>query len=298
MLRARHFLRKDIEMKPKRELSRAAAWRIATGASILTVIAGAAAERDARAGCNDGACGRIDWTEVTDMDQGAPAAAKLHGGYAWEASPDTWATHPVVDKFPGYFWLTCRPPGGAADPTCKQALASEMAKAGTNTTILFNGNYFVDGGTVQPRGLFREGTAGEAALYAVDVQFGSGPMNPQTCASALGVPRSNDDAGGSADADPGTDASGGDGSDGSGGSGGSGSGGSSNGGAGSGPWMTGIDSTTASGGAGGSAPAPAAASDDGGCSLAHRGSSGGARVVLLALLAAAFGIGRRSRKRG
>jgi hypothetical protein len=32
--------------------------------------------------------------------------------------------------------------------------------------------------------------------------------------------------------------------------------------------------------------------------LAHRGSSGGARVVLLALLAAAFGIGRRARKRG
>src|SRR5262245_30088988 len=91
-----------------------------------------ATPREAHAGCSDGACGRIDWTEVTDTDHGAPVAAKLHGAYAWEASPDGWATHPIAGAFSGYFWLTCRPDGGAADPTCKDALAREIAKERTS----------------------------------------------------------------------------------------------------------------------------------------------------------------------
>jgi hypothetical protein len=290
-------------MKTKRGLSRAC--RISTGAAAAAMLVGFVAERDARAGCNDGACGRIDWTEVTDTDQGTPAAAKLHGGYSWEASPDLWATHPVIDKFPGYFWLTCRPPGGAADPTCKQALATEMAKAGSNTTIVFGGTYFVDGGPVQPRGLFREGQAGQAVLYGTDVQFGANPMNPQTCASALAVPRndpdggtagagggagaggsSTDDAGGSADADLGADTRAAGGNGGNGGAAGNGGSGTTGG--------AGADTT----GSAGSAAPPAPAADDGGCNVAHRRSRGDARVVGLALIAAAFGIGRRSRKRG
>src|SRR5687768_867723 len=72
------------------------------GLATSTVMVG-----DARAGCSDGACGRIDWTEVTEMDQGAPAAAKLHGAYAWEASSDGWATHPLAGTVSGYFWLSC-----------------------------------------------------------------------------------------------------------------------------------------------------------------------------------------------
>jgi hypothetical protein len=227
---------------------------------------------------------------VTDVDQGTPAAAKLHGAYAWEASPDGWATHPIAGGLSGYFWLTCRPASGVADPTCKQALAMEIAKAGTSTTIGFSGSYFVEGGAIQPPGLYAESQAGHAVLYGTDAQIGGMPMNPNVCPAALALPRNSpdggtEDAGGSTDANTSADAQGAGGEAGSGGaSGAGGSGGSSTSGGG----------TDMTGSAGSAAP-PATSHDDGGCAIAHR-RSGGARVAGLALFAAALLIDR-SRKR-
>src|SRR5262245_50834354 len=119
----------------KTQRGRVCARHVVAGAWTASIFIGAVMEGGAWAGCGGGACGRIDWTEVTDVDQGAPAAVKLHGAYAWEASPDGWGTHPIAGTFAGYYWLTCRPTGGAADPTCKQAIATEIAKAGTTMTI-------------------------------------------------------------------------------------------------------------------------------------------------------------------
>src|SRR5262245_17511536 len=65
----------------------------------------------ANAGCGDGSCGRVDWTEVTAEQQGTPVAAKIHGAFSWEASPDGWATHPIGGTMLGFLWLSCVPPG-------------------------------------------------------------------------------------------------------------------------------------------------------------------------------------------
>src|SRR6185503_16994340 len=91
------------------------------GLAMCTVMVG-----EARAGCGDGACGRVDWTEVTELGEGAPLAAKLHGAYAWEASPDLWATHPLAGTVAGYFWLTCLSTNGATDVFCNEPVATEM----------------------------------------------------------------------------------------------------------------------------------------------------------------------------
>jgi MYXO-CTERM domain-containing protein len=273
-------------MKANRGLVRAR--RLATGASVVSILMAFWAEREARAGCNDGACGRIDWTEVTDDDQGSPAAAKLHGAYAWEASPDSWATHPIAGTISGYFWLTCRPASGIADPTCKQALATEIAKAGTMTTIGINGTYFVDGGAIQPPGLYAEGQTGFPALYGAGAQVGGSPMNPGVCPAALALPRNTPDGG----------ATGGAGTGGTAGTGGStddaGGGGAGAGDGGGGASATGGGGASATGSAGADVPA-APAADDGGCAVAHGRASGGARVAGFALLFAA--LLERSRKR-
>jgi len=159
---------------------------------------------EARAGCNDGACGRVDWTEVTELDEGAPLTAKLHGAYAWEASPDGWGTHPVAGTVSGYFWLTCTAPSGAADAVCKQQLATEMAKVGTDRTLNFAGTYFTDAGVTRPAGLFAEGEASSPASL-VDLLLGGAPINPEVCRAALALPRNAGGAGGgpASDASPG-----------------------------------------------------------------------------------------------
>lgn len=211
---------------------------------------------DANAGCGDVACGRVDWTEVTDMDQGAPAAAKLHGAYAWEASPDFWGTHPLAGTVSGYFWLTCLSPSGT-NAVCKGQLAAEMAKAGTDMTLTVNGNYFdADAGTaVRPAGLFVEGE-GASPTPLGGLVLGGMPANPEVCPAALGLPRNAGDA-----AAP-----------------------DATGGAEGGPF-----SDASTGGSSGSGPAP---SDEGGCSTAGRGSSAHAGFAAFLLVAALLGAAR------
>src|SRR5260221_9931860 len=241
--------------------------RAATVASMAAIL-GVAMVREARAGCGDGACGRVDWTEVTDVDQGTPAAAKLHGAYAWEASPDGWGTHPIGGTFPGFLWVSCRPAGGAADATCQQALAAEMAKAGSSSSMItFGGSFFSpDAGVIQPPGLFRETQGGVAALYGRDLQLGGAPFNPQVCPAAFAIPRNGADAA-VPDATPPTDATppddahgAGGATTGNGGTTATGSGGASTG---SGGGTAGTD--PASGGTAGASAAPTSKNDEGGC---------------------------------
>ena len=220
---------------------------LTVGGALCTALAG-----EAWAGCGDGACGRVDWTEVTEMDQGAPAAAKLHGTYAWEASPDFWGTHPLAGTVSGYIWLTCLSPSGTS-AVCRGQLASEMAKAGTSTTVTFSGSFYDydAGASVRPAGLFAEGEPGSATVLT-ELTLGGGPINPDVCRTALGMPPVSGD-GGIADA------------------GGAGGGG------------------TGTGGAAGNPPS----NDDGGCSTSGRGapSSGGFAVALFVV--AILGIARR-----
>jgi hypothetical protein len=176
--------------RPCRSSARVATVTLAAAAMICTWMLG-----EARAGCGDGACGRVDWTEVTDMDQGVPVAAKIHGAYAWEASPDFWATHPLAGTVSGYFWLTCLSPSGT-NAVCRGQLAAEMAKAGTDKTMTFGGAYFDSdaGAVIRPAGLFAEGEPASPAPLA-DLLLGNAPINPEVCRTALALPRNAGDAG-------------------------------------------------------------------------------------------------------
>jgi hypothetical protein len=263
--------------------------RVATVASMAAIL-GVAMVREARAGCNDGACGRVDWTEVTDVDQGTPAAAKLHGAYAWEASSDGWATHPIGGAFAGYLWVSCRPAGGAADATCEQALAAEMAKAGSSSMITFGGGFFSpDAGVIQPPGLFRETQDGIAALYGRDLQLGGAPFNPQVCPAAFAIARNGADAA-VPDATAPTDATPPDDAQGSGGAA-TGSGGGTAAGSGG---TAGKD--PASGGAAG-APVSPTSKDDGGCAVSSHAVPRPVGLIAFAWLAATIALARRRRTR-
>jgi MYXO-CTERM domain-containing protein len=234
--------------------------RSGTIAAIACAALATVMTRDARAGCNDGACGRVDWTEITEMDQGAAAAAKFHGGFAWEASPDGWATHPLAGTVSGYFWLTCLTSSGTS-AACRGQLAAELAKAGTDASMTFNDTYFNDAGVVRPAGLFTEAESAQAAALS-ELSLGGQPMNPQVCAAAFALPRNGADAAGPA-----------------------GAGGTSSGGAGGGSAGTG---TSATGGSPVAQP-----SDDGGCSTSGRGAPASAGFAALAMMAAALACTRR-----
>jgi hypothetical protein len=164
--------------------------------------------RAANAGCGDGTCGRIDWTEVTASNQGTAVAAKLHGAFSWESSPDGWATHPIGGTLAGYVWLSCAPPGdsGPVEATCTDRLASEMAKAGTTTPLTWGGVNNFDSTTMKPivpKGLYAEGDTG-AASYLVAFPLGGMPLNQAVCPTALSFGK---DAGApDAGANPGSDA--------------------------------------------------------------------------------------------
>lgn len=154
------------------------------GAMAVTV-----STRAANAGCGDGACGRIDWTEVTASNQGTAVAAKLHGAFSWEASPDAWQTHPIGGTLSGYVWFSCVPPGdsGPVESTCTDQLATEMAKAGTNTPLTWAGvnNYDLTAKKpIVPKGLYAEGDTG-AASYLVAFPLGGNPINKAVCQTAL-----------------------------------------------------------------------------------------------------------------
>jgi hypothetical protein len=266
--------------------------------------------RPAWAGCGDGACGRVDWTEVTETRGGNPVAVKFHGGYAWESSPDFWATHPLGGKISGYLWLTCTADGDP-QPACLTQLNGEMAKAGTDTPIKFNGSYFSqDAGVVRPPGLFEEGESAAPER----LQLGGGPINAQICPTAFALPENgqdggtttadagatSDDAGSSDDARASEDAPSSTGSGGAGGSPGSGgstaaTGGSTvgSGGAAGATSATG-GGTNAAGAAGGKTDAADAGDEDGGCSLAPRAPRSTPAFAAIGLV---IGLAMRRRRR-
>jgi hypothetical protein len=174
--------------------------------SLIVVIAGALG-RPAWAACADVACGRVDYVEVTDTRTGAPIAAKLHGAFAWEASPDACASHPVGGSLKGFVWLSCIPASGPVDATCTQALTTELAKTGTSKPLTFTGAFYdtVAKGPQRPPGLYAEGEAGSRTRLA-DLQLGGSPSNPAICTKAFSLPGLGGDAAAPAGFDAGDDA--------------------------------------------------------------------------------------------
>jgi hypothetical protein len=149
----------------------------------------------------------VDWTEVTDSRQGATVAAKLHGGFAWEASPDFWSTHPMGGKVDGLLWVTCIAANGSIDSGCVSLLGESLASAGTSTPVLFSGTYYDPDAkrVLRPIGLFDADASAHPVFYA-EVGLGShGPINPNVCPAAFAL--GNDgDAGGLLPSTPAKDA--------------------------------------------------------------------------------------------
>ena len=88
----------------------------------------------AHAGCGDTTAARIDWVEELDVES-STREVKLHGAFAWEASPDGWSTHPVAGNVLGYVHFGC----SARDASCQQTLAGFAATAGRKEPIYFHG---------------------------------------------------------------------------------------------------------------------------------------------------------------
>jgi hypothetical protein len=98
-------------------------------------------------------------------------------------------THPIGGTLSGYVWLSCVPPGdsGSVETTCTDRLASEMAKAGTNTPLTWSGMNNFDSTAMKPiipKGLYAEGATG-AASYLVAFPLGGQPINQSVCPTAL-----------------------------------------------------------------------------------------------------------------
>jgi hypothetical protein len=92
---------------------------------LASVICGGAAY----AGCGDNAVLRVDQAAMIFSD----TQAELHGAYAWEASPDQWATHPVGGSERGYVRFSC----GTSDTHCKNDLLSFVGIAQTGKALQF-----------------------------------------------------------------------------------------------------------------------------------------------------------------
>src|SRR6266545_1600651 len=240
---------------------------------------GALSPGEARAGCGDGACGRVDWTEVTSDDQGAPSSAKLHGGYAWESSPDVWATHPIGGTLSGYLWLSCPPASDPAGPACMQQLAMLIGATGTDQQIGFTGGYYdtVTGVAIRPGGLFTEGETGAAPVAATLVRLGGAAIHPAVCPAAVALPLSTGGASGHGGSGAGGNPTG---------AGGTGAGGNPTGSGGSGIG----GNPTGAGASGGTPPLPA---DKGGCALAATRPAGDRPIEIVAVAALAFARRRR-----
>ncbi|HKA91233.1 MAG TPA: hypothetical protein VKE22_26410 [Haliangiales bacterium] len=164
-------------------------WVILGAAGIVALGLGA---QPAWAGCTDGACGRVDWTEITAGTPGQPTAAKLHGGYAWEASNSWTDGHPMGGSLLGFVWLSC----DSSDGACQTQLQAELAKAGTATPLYFGGRFWVPGvGAVRPPQLYAEGEAG-APMPLPQALLGVAPTNAVVCptAFALSAPATGADA--------------------------------------------------------------------------------------------------------
>ena len=151
---------------------------------VLLAMVGAALPGRAEAGCGDGGCGHVLWAEVLETDDGgAPVAAQLHGGYAWESSAD-WRDHPIAGTLAGFLWLVCD--RGAAGAACRTDLAAQVAKAGTSEPLHFGGRFMEAGRPLAPPFLHPEGTVGTAVPLA-EAHLGFAPNNPAVCPTALAL---------------------------------------------------------------------------------------------------------------
>jgi len=143
----------------------------------------------AMAGCIDGGCGRIDWTEVTDSTKdGKTVSAKLHGVFAWESS-DGWAdNHPVAGSLSGFIWLSCALEDSANDNECDGKMMAALSKSGTEEQFLFGGTFSEGNGedfkAVPPDFLYAEGTDG-MAVSPSNIHANTTPFNDQTCPTAF-----------------------------------------------------------------------------------------------------------------
>jgi hypothetical protein len=157
---------------------------VATATLILTTL-----PTPAMAGCIDGGCGRIDWTEVTDSTKdGKTVSAKLHGVFAWESS-DGWAdNHPVAGSLSGFIWLSCALEDSANDNECDGKMMAALSKSGTEEQFLFGGTFSEGNGedfkAVPPDFLYAEGTDG-MAVSPSNIHANTTPFNDQTCPTAF-----------------------------------------------------------------------------------------------------------------
>jgi len=148
----------------------------------------------AQAGCIDGGCGRIDWTEVTEEnDVGDALSAKLHGAFAWESS-DGWGDgHPISGTLIGYIHLSCVGGKGAPDMDCTNKIADALLKNGNTIDVnpFHFGGVFSEGSgedfkTVAPDFLHAEGTEG-STVSPSDVHLNANPFNAETCPTAFAL---------------------------------------------------------------------------------------------------------------
>ncbi len=166
--------------------------RLAGTAAGLVVLAPSTAS----AGCMDGGCGRIDWTEVTAGTQAKPLAAKLHGAFAWESSNGWGDGHPLGGSLVGYVHMTCESLGSGTLLQCTTTLQEQMSLAGTTGEFRFGGQFYDydTGKATQPEFLWSEDEEGTPAPPNT-FNLGMSPFNDAVCPTAFALPENGADGG-------------------------------------------------------------------------------------------------------
>jgi hypothetical protein len=83
------------------------------------------------AGCSSVGCGRIDWSEVVEGDDGGGAAVAFHGAFAVVVPVLNWGWW----RTSGHFVAQCGP---AASTTCQDRLVALRQAAYTETPVVFS----------------------------------------------------------------------------------------------------------------------------------------------------------------
>jgi hypothetical protein len=127
---------------------------------------------ESRAGCGDAMVMRVDSQRAKFADDGEPLSVELHGAVGWEASPDSWSTHPIGGALLGYVHLGC--PG--ADRVCSGELKRFSALVGTDQPLTFSGQFVKD---QPPEGIHAEGASSVATLppWPNSPSTGGTPLN-------------------------------------------------------------------------------------------------------------------------
>lgn len=134
----------------------------------------------AYAGCGDALVLRVDTGTLQFQD----SRAELHGAYAWEASPDSWATHPVGGSELGFVQLTCP----SSDTACQAELKGFVMLAGSGRALQFTGQTFQKG--VRPEFMALEGSAASTVAAPWPVIVSSSP-NTALWNAVQAMPRSD-----------------------------------------------------------------------------------------------------------